>query len=134
MDVSKYFEIVSAKDRVIHVEHRGNWTNAVINQMGDEFFRLWKEAVDSMGGERFIVLADVSNFETVNPKLQKYLTRVMSYALTHNMYKTVEVIAKAQAQIGIKDAALDTGQPDFRILVTSLESATKKVEKLKKEL
>ena len=134
MDVSKYIRIVSAENNVVHVEHRGNWTDEVIEQMGDEFFRLWKEAVDSMGDEPFIALADVSNFETVSPKLQKYLTRAMSYALTHNMYKTVEVISKAQAQVGIKDAALKTGKPDFRVFVTSLASALEMVKKLKEEL
>ena len=134
MDISKYFRIVSAEDNVVHVEHRGNWTDEVIEQMGDEFFRLWKEAVDSMGEERFIALADVSNFESVSPKLEQYLTRAMSYALEHNMYKTVEVISKAQAQVGIKDAAMRTERPDFRIVVTSLASAQEIVEKLKKEL
>ena len=134
MDVSKYIRIVSAENNVVHVEHRGDWTDEVIEQMGDEFFRLWKEAVDSMKDERFIALADVSNFETVSPKLQKYLTRAMSYALAHNMYKTVEVISKAQAQIGIKDAALKTARPDFRVFATSLASAQEMAEKLKKEL
>ena len=134
MDVSKYIRIVSAEDNIIHVEHRGNWTDEVIEQMGDEFFRVWKNAVDSMEGERFIALADVSNFEAVSPTLQKYLTRAMSYAQTHNMYKTVEVISKAQAQLGLKDAALKTGRSDFRIFVTSLAKAQEMVEKLREEL
>jgi hypothetical protein len=50
------------------------------------------------------------------------------------MYKTVEVISKAQAQVGIKDAALKTGKPDFRVFVTSLASALEMVKKLKEEL
>jgi hypothetical protein len=134
MDVSEYFRIVSAEDNVIHFEHRGNWTDQVIEQMGDEFFRQWKEAVDSMGGERFIVLGDISNFTAVGPKLQEYLTRGMSYALEHNMYKAVEVISRAQAQIGVKDAAMKTERPGFRVFATSLAKAQEIVEKLKEEL
>jgi hypothetical protein len=134
MDISKYFEIISAEDRVVHVEHRGNWTDKVIEEMGEEFLRRWRKAVDSMGGERFIILADVSNFESVSPTLQKYLTKAMSYATERNVYKAVEIVAKAQAQIGIKDAALRTGKDNFRIVVTSLARAKQMVEKLKKDL
>ena len=134
MDVSKYFRIVSAENNVVHVEHRGSWSDEVIEQMGDEFFRLWKEAVDSMEGERFIVLADVAGFQAVGPKLQEYLTRAMSYAKAHNLYKAVEVISRAQAQIGVKDAAMETGKDDFRTVVTSLAQAQKVIEKLKEEL
>jgi hypothetical protein len=134
MDVSRYFRIVSAENNVVHVEHRGSWSDELIEQMGDEFFRLWKDAVDSMGGERFIVLADVTGFEAVGPKLQEYLTRAMSYARTHDLYKSVEVISRAQAYVRIKDAAMETGKDDFRIVVTSLAQAQKVIEKLKKEL
>ena len=134
MEISRYFRIVSAENNVVHVEHRGSWTDEVIEQMGDEFFRLWKNAIDSMGGERFIVLADVSDFQAVSPKLQEYLTRAMSYAKTHNLYKAVEVISKAQTQVGIKDAAMETGKDDFRIVATSLAQAQKVIEKLKEEL
>jgi hypothetical protein len=134
VDVSKYFRIISAENNVVHVEHRGSWTDEVIEQMGDEFFRLWKNAIDSMGGERFIVLADVSGFQAVGPKLKEYLTRCMSYAQTHNLWKSVEVISRAQAQVGVKDAALETGENDFRIVVTSLAQAQKVIEKLKEEL
>lgn len=134
MDISKYFRIVSAENSVVHVEHRGSWSDKVIEQMGDEFFRLWKDAVDSIGGERFIVLADLTDFRALGPKLQEYLTRAMSYAKTHNLYKAVEVVSQAQAQIGIKDAALATGKDDFRIVVTSLAQAQKVIEKLKDEL
>jgi hypothetical protein len=52
----------------------------------------------------------------------------------HNGYKTIEIVPKALVRMGLKEAAAQTGEDDFRIVVGTEAEARELLEKLKSEL
>ena len=59
-DVSNYFRVASIEGNVITIELMGFWSDQVIEEFGPEIQRGFKEAIKSVGGKRFILVADWS--------------------------------------------------------------------------
>ena len=134
MNTSDYFEVVSTDNRVFHLRLKGFWTDKVVLQIGTEFLALFKEAVDSMGGEKFLVLADTSQFKPPSLSAKEVITETMKYAKAHGIYKTVEVMPSAVTRIAIQQAAQESGKDDFRVVVSSVEEGWEKIDELKQNL
>jgi hypothetical protein len=134
MEASDYFEIVSTEDRVFHFRVMGFWTDEVLAQIGTQFLDRIEQGVDSMGGEKFLLLVDTTEFKPPSQKVREVMTKVMVYARERNLYKTVEIMPSAITRIAVQQAAQETGKDDFRVVVSSVEEAWEKIDELKQEL
>lgn len=134
MDIAEYFEVVSTNDRVFHFRLKGFWTDKVAEQIGERFLSLFKNAVDSMDGEKFLALADTSEFKPPYSKAKAAITQTMKYAREHNLHKSVEFMPSAVTQVAVRLAARESGEDDFRVVVTSMEDARAEINRLKQEL
>ncbi|MBT3602962.1 MAG: hypothetical protein HN521_07830 [Candidatus Latescibacteria bacterium] len=105
MDLSDFFEIRSLEDSVFHFKLKGLWTDEVSDQIEEQYLQMWKEAVDSMQGERFIVLADTQEFKPPYQRAKLLIAESMKYAVEHNLYKSVEVMPSAIMRLAIQQAA-----------------------------
>jgi hypothetical protein len=134
VDVSDYFRVVSIQDNVIHIELKGFWSDQVIEEYGPEIQRAFGEAIMSLGGKRFILVADWSGSPVFGTKAQGHLAQSMTLFKEHNGYKTIEIVPKALVRIGLKQAAAQTGEDDFRVVVSTHAEAQEVLERLKSEL
>jgi hypothetical protein len=134
MNITDYFEVVSTEDRVLHFRLKGFWSEGVMEQMETQFIALFKNTVDSMGRQGFLVLADTTAFKVPSAGAKAAMGQTMMYAREHNLIKTVEVIPNAIVKLGIQDAAKTTGEDNFRIMVNSVEEGWEKINELKKSL
>jgi hypothetical protein len=134
MEASDYFEIVSAEDSVFHFRVKGFWTDEVLAHIGTQFLDRIEQGVDSMEGEKFLLLVDTTEFKPPSQKVREVMTHVMMYARERNLYKTVEVMPSAITRIAVQQAAKESGKDDFRIVVSSLEEAWERINELKQEL
>jgi len=134
MGIADYFFVVSTKDSVFHFQLKGLWTEDVAVQIRTQMLALFKQAVDRMGGSRFLVLADLSEFLPPAQQAKESITQTMKYAREHNLYKTVEVMPSALARLAIRQSAEATGQDDFRVVVSTVEEAWVVINKLKQSL
>ena len=134
MEISDYFEIVSAEDSVFHFRVMGFWTDEVVAQIGTQFLERIEQGVDGMEGKKFLLFVDTTEFKPPSQKVKEVMTQVMVYAREHNLYKTVEVMPSAVTRIAVQQAAQDSGKDDFRIVVSSVEEAWEKINELKQEL
>jgi hypothetical protein len=133
-DVSDYFRVASIEDNVIRIELKGFWSDQVIERFGAGIQSAFKEAVVSLGGKRFILVADWSESPVFGTKAQGHLAQSMTIFKEHNGYKTIEIVPKALVRMGLKEAAAQTGEDDFRIVVGTEAEARELLEKLKSEL
>ena len=134
MSIASYFSVVSTRDRVFHFQLKGLWTEVVVVQISTQMLALFKQAVDSMEGRRFLVLADLRAFLPPAQQAKEVVTQTMKYAREHNLYKTVEVMPSALSRLAIRQSAEATGQDDFRVVVATLEEAWVEINKLKQSL
>ncbi len=134
MAIADYFFVVSTKDSVFHFQLKGLWTEDVVVQISTQMLALFKQAVDSMGGRRFLVLADLREFLPPAQQAKEIVTQTMKYAREHNLYKTVEVMPSALSRLAIRQSAEATGQDDFRVVVATIEEAWVVINKLKQSL
>ena len=134
MESSDYYEIVSAEEGVFHFRVKGFWSDEVLAQIGAQFLDQIEGGIDSMGGERFLLLVDTTEFKPPSQKVRDVMTQVMVYARERNLYKTVEIMPSAVTRIAVQQAARESGKDDFRIVVSSLEEAREKIDRLKQEL
>ena len=134
MDTSDYFEVVSTQDRVFHFRLKGFWTAEVAAQAGVQFLTIFNEVVESMGGKKFLILADNTDFKSPSKEVKEAMTQSMKYARERNLYKAVEVTPSALGRLGIQQAAEELDKDDFRIVVTSVEEAWEKINELKQSL
>ena len=133
-DVSNYFRVASIEGNVITVELMGFWSDQVIEEFGPEIQRGFKEAIKSFGGKRFILVADWSGSPVFGTKAQGHLAQSMMLFKEHNGYKVIEIVPKALVRIGLRKAADQTGEDDFRIEVKTLAEAREVIRELKQEL
>ena len=133
-DVSDYYRIISVEDNVIHAELMGFWSDEVIEQFGSEIQTMFREAVVSLGGKRFILLADWSGSPVFGPRAEEHLAESMRIFKQHNGYRVIEVVPRALVRIGLRKAADQTGEDDFRIEVKTLAEAHEVIRELKQEL
>lgn len=134
MKVTDYFEVVSTKDRVFHLRLKGLWTDEVVAQITTPFLKRFKEVVDMMQGRQFLVLADTTEFRPPSQKTKAAIGQAMKYAREHNLYKTIEVLPSAVTRLAIQQAAQETGNDDFRIVVSSVEEGWAEINRLKQHL
>jgi hypothetical protein len=133
-DISSYFRIVSIEDNVIRAEMKGFWSDQVIEEFGPEIQRTFEEALMSLGGKRFILVADWVGSPVFGAKAQGHLAQSMTLFKEYNGYKVIEIVPKALVRIGLKEAAAQTGEDDFRIVVGTHAEAQEVLERLKLEL
>jgi hypothetical protein len=133
-DVSNYIRVASIKDNVVNIELKGFWSDQVIEEYGPEIQRVFKEAVTSLRGKRFILVADWSESPVFGIKAQGHLAQSMTIFKEHNGYKVIEIVPKALVRMGLKEAAAQTGEDDFRIVVGTHAEAREVLERLKSEL
>ena len=134
MRISEYFEVVSAKDQVLHFELKNFWDKKFTTELGDVFFEEFKKAVDSFDKKKFVALADLSEFGVPSSEAKEYIGKGMKYALENNLYKSVEVIPKAISKMGVDQAAKKSGKDDFRVVSKDRSEGLKLVEALRKEI
>ena len=96
--------------------------------------RTFEEALMSLGGKRFILIADWVESPIFGTKAQGHLAQSMMLFKEYNGYKVVEIVPKALVRIGLKEAAAETGEDDFRIVVATHAEAQEVLERLKLEL
>jgi hypothetical protein len=133
-DVSDYFRVASIEDNVIRIELKGFWSDQVIERFGAEIQSAFKEAVVSLGGKRFILVADWAESPVFGTKAQGHLAQSMRIFKEHNGYKVIEIVPKALVRMGLKEAAAQTGEDDFRIVVGTQAEAWELLERLKSKL
>jgi hypothetical protein len=133
-DVSKYFKVVSIEDNVVNIELKGFWSDQVVEEFGPEIQRMFEEAVTSFGGKRFIIVADWAESPVFGAKAQEHLAESMKLFKEQNGYKAIEIVPKALVRMGLKEAAAQAGEDDFRIVVGTRAEAQKVLERLKSEL
>ena len=76
MDISDYLEVLSTEDRILHFKVKGFWTDEVVAQLGTQTLALLKEAVDSMGGKRFLALSDTTEFKPPSLEVKEIIKRI----------------------------------------------------------
>ncbi len=133
-DVTNYFEIISIKDNLIHAKLKGAWSDRVMNQFSEEIQTRFEQAVLSLKGRRFILLADWSDGLILGPKAETHLARSMVIFKQNNGHKVVEVVPKALVRIELRQAAKLTREDNFRIVVSTMAEAWEVIEKLQKEI
>jgi hypothetical protein len=133
-DVSDYFRLVSIEDNVIHIELMGFWSDQAVDQFGAKIQATVTSAIESLGGKKFILLADWSASPVFGPKAEEHLAESLRIFKQHNGYKVVEVVPRALVRIGLKRIAAARKEDDFRITVSTLAEAQEVVERLKKDL
>jgi hypothetical protein len=133
-EVSDYFRVVSIEGNILHIELKGFWSDEVIEQFGPAIQKGFRKAVLSLKGKRFILVADWSGSPVFGSRAEEHLAESMTIFKQHNGYKVVEIVPKALVRIGLKKAAAQTGEDDFRIVVKNLAKARKVVEELKQDL
>ncbi|MBN1887792.1 MAG: hypothetical protein JW850_07365 [Thermoflexales bacterium] len=133
-DVSNYFEIISITDNVIHAQLRGSWSDRVMSQCSEEIQTRFEQAVLSLEGKKFILLADWSDSKILGPKAETHLARSMVIFKQNNGYKVVEVVPKTLVRIGLKQAANQTREDNFRIVVSTMAEAREVIKRLQKEI
>jgi hypothetical protein len=133
-DVSNYFRVTSVEDNVVNIELKGFWSNQVIEEFGPEIQRRFREAITSLGGKRFVLVADWVESPVFGAKAQEHLAQSMTLFKEHNGYKAIEIVPKALVRMGLKEAAAQAGEDDFRIVVETHAEAQEVLEKLKSEL
>ncbi|MEI8306008.1 MAG: hypothetical protein WCF99_02970 [Chloroflexales bacterium] len=134
MKITDYFEVVSTNDRVVYVRLKGFWTDALVAQISTQFLKQFNEAVDSMRGKRFLTLADLTELKPPSEKTKESIAQAMRYAKDHNLYKTVEVMPSAVTRIAVRQAAEETGNDDFRVVVSSVDDGWAEISKMKRFL
>jgi hypothetical protein len=133
-DVSDYFTVASIEDKVITVEFKGFWSDQVIEEFGPEIQRAFEETLMSLGGKRFILVADWVESPVFGTKAQGHLAQSMMLFKQYNGYKVIEIVPRALVRIGLKEAAAQTGEDDFRVVVGTHAEAQEALERLKSEL
>lgn len=134
MKITDYFEVVSTSDRVFHFRMKGFWTDALVAQISTQFLRQFNEAVDSMRGRRFLALADLTGLKPPSEKTKESIAQAMRYARDHSLYKTVEVMPSAVTRIAVRQAAEESGNDDFRVVVSSVDEGWAEISKMKRYL
>ncbi len=134
MHISDYFQVVSTTNRILHFELKSFWDKKFTTELGDVFFEDFKRAVDSFNKEKFVALADLSEFGAPSNEAKEYIGKGMKYALEHNLYKSVEVIPKAISKMGVDQAAKNSVKEDFRVVSKNKSEGLKMVEDLRKEI
>ena len=134
MSASDYIRLVSIKDNVIHIELDGFWSDQVIDQFGPEMQAVFENAVLSLRGKRYILLADWSGSPIFGRKAEAHVTQSMVIFKKYHGYKVVEVAPKTLLKMGLKKAAAQTEKDDFRIVVSTLAEAHEVIERLKREM
>lgn len=134
MNYADYFEVVSTNDRVFHFRLKGFWSDEVMVELEKPFLTQFFQSVDSMSGQSFVTLADTTVFKTPSHKAKEAMGKAMKYARYHSLYRTVEVMPSALMKLAVKQAAQQSGEDDFRVVVSSVEEGRAKINELKKEL
>lgn len=133
MQLSDFFQVKSTQNQILHFKLKGFWNDQFVNELGDQFVNEWKRTVDSMGG-KFIALADAAEFKPYTTSAKNLVSKTMEYAQSKGLYKAVEVLPDAVAQLSVKEAASSTENKDFRVIVSSLSEGQARANELKKEL
>ena len=68
MNIADYIKIISTSNKVLHFKAKGFWSNELIGQHESAIFNVWKNAVDSFKGQKFISLPDLSEFKPANKR------------------------------------------------------------------
>lgn len=133
MALSDYFNVVSAKDQVLHIRLEGFWSDESVKGFEAEFLKTFQKGVDSLasGGKPFFVVADMSAFQPPSTSATTAIGKCMKYAKEAGLMRTVEVMSSAMSRLAVKNAAKQTGKDDFRVVVNTLDEAWAEIDKLK---
>ena len=135
MNVAEYFKVVSVNDRVIHLEHKGFWSDEVAEKIADSIMLDFRRAAIEASSEGpFIMLADLRRIGVLSRKGRIAVSRLMSCAKEYNMYKSIEIIPHAITRLSLREAAELSDVNNFRVMTESLEEALDIVETLKQEM
>ncbi len=133
MTKSEFYDVTTSGN-VLEVTLKGFWQDSQVDEIGKSLGEDFFEAVDSFEKNRFLVIANLSDFGIPSEKAKVYIGNCMKYGLDNGLHKSVEVLPKAMTRIGIEQAAKSTSNDDFRVKVKSLPEAYEKIETLKEEL
>jgi hypothetical protein len=131
---SDYFEVISIEDNIIHAKLSGSWSDRVMEQFSEEIQTRFTEAVLSLKGKRFILLADWSESLILGSKAEAHLAQSMVIFKQNNGYKAVEIVPKTLVRIGLKQAATKTREDNFRIVVSTMAEAQEVIQRLQEDL
>ena len=135
MNAAVYFRIVAVDDHVVHLEHKGFWSDKVVEQIEDTILAQFKQTIDKVSRKGpFIVLADLRELAVLSKKGRVVLSRFMSYGKKRGLFKAVEVVPNAITRLSIREAAELSGKDDFRVMTNSMDEALPIVEKLKEKM
>ena len=133
-EVSDYYKIISTEGNVLNTSLEKFWSDEVIEKFGGEIQEIFTKAVKSFEGKRFILLANWSESPILGKKAVTHLTESMKIFKENNGYKVVEVVPAGNVKVGLRNAAANAGEDDFRVVVNDLETAWKEVRRLQQEL
>ena len=133
-NLSDYFEIVSVRGNVLTIKLKGFWSDDVIEEYGPAIQVAYTEAVVSLGDKRFILVADWSESPVFGDKAKEHLAESMRIFKEHNGYKVIEIVPRALVRIGLKQAAEQSGEDNFRVVVANDAEACEALEQLLPDL
>ena len=134
MPLEDYFRIVSRDAQVLHFELTGFWSEEVVAEIREPFLGTFREAVDGFRGRPFLILADLSGLSVLPPAGKVLVADTMAYAMERGLHRAIDVLPKVVTKLSVEGAAGQTGQGDFRTVVSSLEEATALLSELRREL
>lgn len=134
MDINDYIEIISTSNKVLHFKVKGFWSNKLISCCEDKIFQVWKKAVDSFGGQKFISLPDLTEFKPSQEKGTELVAKLMKYAQENNLYHSVQIAPTALARVNVSVPSSKAGHSAYRTVTKSLEEALKVVEEKLKDI
>jgi hypothetical protein len=131
MNITDYFKLQTKND-ILYLKLKNHWNAKVAETIGEDFKRLYSQAVDGFKGQPFYSLIELApEFKPVDAKVKALMSFGMQYSNTHNLVRSVQIMPDALQRLGLNDAAKNANHDDYRIVVASLEEGLKKIEQLK---
>ena len=134
MSIDEYFKIVSTEGNLLHIELKNFWSDDIVDEIGPEFLKLFKQAVDSYNNSKFIIINDTSQMKAPTQKAREYLIEAVNYGLEHGLYKAVQVVPDTVYEVAEKMAAKKKQEHESMIVAPNLIEAFKIVGRIKVEL
>ncbi|MEQ9467254.1 MAG: hypothetical protein RLN88_07565 [Ekhidna sp.] len=129
MKLEDYFSIISSKDQILHFKLNGFWTKAIVDEIGSDMVRTFKEKVDSYQGKPFFILVDLTEFSLPSDEAKRYIKQTMDYGFRNHLVIAIEVAPKALVKMGIQDAASKSKVDKQRVQAMSVVEAYEIISK-----
>lgn len=134
MELYDYFQVVEVSDTHFHFRLGGFLDDTVLDQFGTEIIQQYQDAVDTFEGRPFINLADLRGLKPMPGRAKEMVADLMEYGKQRNLYYSINVNPSALSKMSIGDAGKMSKTSDLRVIVASMEEATRILKEKQKEI